>query len=842
MIKKLHILAAVMALAGAVNAQNVGIGTSLPHSSAKLQIDDANRGILIPRVSLSGVTNGTTPVASPLTGLLVFNTNAAVTGGDGAGFYFWNGTQWVPLKGGDNTLDMAYDEGGPGAGRIITADAGRVEINGTGGLLVNASTATISEAALINNTNGTQNTLTQLGYVGVNAGSTSVFGVRTIARGTAATGLWDGPMGVYGAVEAPTAGGTINLNATVGSANKALGVFGSISTNTNITGSAQDMVAGVLGYTGLHNMGGGSVTGSRLYGGLFGGNGRVLGLWGENSAYMEIMPGWQSQNYETAMLGFYNTDVNGGNNGGNEGVGENYLSIETNITNTTPKNLVMQTRSRGNVGIGTATPADRLHITDAVTPNTATVRISGLSSTGSLTSLATDAIVMTDANGSLRRANEAVKDAWYTTGNATTALRRLGTTTNQSIDLITNNVVRGRLSNLGEFFIGATSTVVPGDLMNGVSNGTFPWAINGYSAFDGSGTYGQVTSGATVFAGVQGEYYGTNGRGAGVRGLIGNTTAGTAFNAVSAGVSGSGAVTAATAGTYKFGVYGNGGLTPRSGGVMGYDFGLGVGALGYCNSGNLDYAVYGFGLAYTTGVAAGRALPGANTTNNNGTMLIYNDGNTELAQNTHIGLGIYGGVMGGWVRGLKYGFHAKGQTYGLYVDGQGFTNKAFTYLMPTTTDERVAGYMSSAMQPEVSSKGKIQLNNGQVYVAFDNNFKKVMSTDLNNILIVATPQGNSNGVYVDNISADGFWIRENNNGRSNVQIVWTATTPVGEMSEIAEELLNKEFDRKMENVMYNDNNTNGTGQSIWWDGTQMRWDAAPAKQPDPNYINTARPR
>ena len=826
MIKKLHILAAVMALAGAVNAQNVGIGTSLPSSSAKLQIDDANRGILIPRVSLAAVNNGTTPVAAPVTGLLVFNTN---------------GTQWTPLKGGDNTLDMAYDEGGPGAGRIITADAGRVEINGTGGLLVNASTATISEAALINNTNGTQNTLTQLGYVGVNAGSTSVFGVRTIARGTAATGLWDGPMGVYGAVEAPTAGGTIDLNATVGSANKALGVFGSISTNTNITGSAQDMVAGVLGYTGLHNSGGGSVTGSRLYGGLFGGNGRVLGLWGENSAYMEIMPGWQSQNYETAMLGFYNTDINGGNNGGNEGVGENYLSIETNITNTTPKNLVMQTRSRGNVGIGTATPADRLHVTDAVTPNTATVRISGLSSTGTLTSLATDAIVMTDANGSLRRGNEAVKDAWYTTGNATTALRRLGTTTNQSIDLITNNVVRGRLTNQGEFFIGATTTAAVGDLMNGVSNATFPWAVNGYSANNGSGVYGQVTGGTTIFAGVQGEYYGTNSSGAGVRGLIGNTTAGTAFSTVSAGVSGSGAVTAATAGAYKFGVYGNGGLTPRSGGVMGYDFGLGVGALGYCNSGNLDYAVYGFGLAYTTGVVAGRALPGANTTNNNGTMLIYNDGNTELAQNTHIGLGIYGGVMGGWVRGLKYGFHAKGQTYGLYVDGQGFTNKAFTYLMPTTTDERVAGYMSSAMQPEVSSKGKIQLNNGQVYVAFDNNFKKVMSSDLNNILIVATPQGNSNGVYVDNISADGFWIRENNNGRSNVQIVWTATTPVGEMSEIAEELLNKEFDRKMENVMYNDNNTNGTGQSIWWDGTQMRWDAAPAKQPDPNATNLKRP-
>jgi hypothetical protein len=35
-----------------------------------------------------------------------------------------------------NTLDMAYDEGGPGAGRIITADAGPVRIAGADGLYV----------------------------------------------------------------------------------------------------------------------------------------------------------------------------------------------------------------------------------------------------------------------------------------------------------------------------------------------------------------------------------------------------------------------------------------------------------------------------------------------------------------------------------------------------------------------------------------------------------------------------------------------------------------------------------------------------------------------------------
>jgi hypothetical protein len=106
--------------------------------------------------------------------------------------------------------------------------------------------------------------------------------------------------------------------------------------------------------------------------------------------------------------------------------------------------------------------------------------------------------------------------------NALTATGFIGTSTNQHMDLVTNNLVRGRLSNLGEFFIGTTNTVLAGDLLNGVSNAAFPWAVNGYSAFNGSGVYGSVTTGGTIFAGVQGEYYGTNTSGAGVRGIAGS--------------------------------------------------------------------------------------------------------------------------------------------------------------------------------------------------------------------------------------------------------------------------------------------------------------------------------
>lgn len=45
-----------------------------------LDISSTNSGLLIPRVSLVGITNGVTPIAAPAVILLVYNTNAAVTG------------------------------------------------------------------------------------------------------------------------------------------------------------------------------------------------------------------------------------------------------------------------------------------------------------------------------------------------------------------------------------------------------------------------------------------------------------------------------------------------------------------------------------------------------------------------------------------------------------------------------------------------------------------------------------------------------------------------------------------------------------------------------------------
>ena len=76
----------------------VGIGTISPDSSAALDISDTDGGMLVPRVSLSDVTDATSPIDTPATSLLVYNTNASVTGGNGVGFYYWSGSRWEQLS------------------------------------------------------------------------------------------------------------------------------------------------------------------------------------------------------------------------------------------------------------------------------------------------------------------------------------------------------------------------------------------------------------------------------------------------------------------------------------------------------------------------------------------------------------------------------------------------------------------------------------------------------------------------------------------------------------------------------------------------------------------------
>ncbi|MGB0870121.1 MAG: hypothetical protein ACPGSD_11050 [Flavobacteriales bacterium] len=75
----------------------IGVGTTNPNASSILDVESTDKGILIPRIALTG-DNDQTTINNPAVSLLVYNT-ATVTGGNAVqeGFYYWNGTIWVSI-------------------------------------------------------------------------------------------------------------------------------------------------------------------------------------------------------------------------------------------------------------------------------------------------------------------------------------------------------------------------------------------------------------------------------------------------------------------------------------------------------------------------------------------------------------------------------------------------------------------------------------------------------------------------------------------------------------------------------------------------------------------------
>jgi hypothetical protein len=71
-------------------AQNVGIGTTSPDASAKLDITSTTQGMLIPRM----FHTQRNAIASPATGLIVYQTNNQPLTTNTSGFYLYDGTGW----------------------------------------------------------------------------------------------------------------------------------------------------------------------------------------------------------------------------------------------------------------------------------------------------------------------------------------------------------------------------------------------------------------------------------------------------------------------------------------------------------------------------------------------------------------------------------------------------------------------------------------------------------------------------------------------------------------------------------------------------------------------------
>ncbi|MFC2462350.1 MAG: hypothetical protein ACFNP9_05380 [Porphyromonas endodontalis] len=119
-------------------AQSVGVFTKTPDASAALDVDvstlpaNGKKGILLPRVQLTGKTDRTT-IPNPAVGLVVYNLEDRGTGNDQVEhdmFYFWDGTKWLDMT----NIDIVIRELLPQVFFILQGDTQNVASKKTNSL------------------------------------------------------------------------------------------------------------------------------------------------------------------------------------------------------------------------------------------------------------------------------------------------------------------------------------------------------------------------------------------------------------------------------------------------------------------------------------------------------------------------------------------------------------------------------------------------------------------------------------------------------------------------------------------------------------------------------------
>jgi len=161
------------------HAQGVGINndSSMPDSSAMLDVKSTNKGLLIPRMTEAQRT----AIASPANGLTVYQTDAGASG-TGIGFWYYDVSVWRKLETGwrltgnagtvDGTNFLGTTDNKPLNFLVNNHKSGRIGLAGDG------STFLGYQAGSNDDYSNRQNT-----FIGYQAGSSNTMGSRNTANG-----------------------------------------------------------------------------------------------------------------------------------------------------------------------------------------------------------------------------------------------------------------------------------------------------------------------------------------------------------------------------------------------------------------------------------------------------------------------------------------------------------------------------------------------------------------------------------------------------------------------------------------------------------------------------------
>ena|SRR5690554_2200077 len=410
---------------------------------------------------------------------------------------------------------------------------------------------------------------------------------------------------------------------------------------------------------------------------------------------------------------------------------------------------------------------------------------------------------------------------WALAGNAITAANFLGTTNNMSLNIRTNNNERMRVQANGQTTVGFAGAANAGDQFSAVGT----TGVAGYSGGSGNGVYGQNIGSGNAVYGINNStgnaVYGLNiGSGPGVYAenyWLNNYSLHAVDGAVSVyadnSTFGGDAVVGDTNSNISnafWGINNNNNGTGILGGkdnVYVYTTGgSGVAASG-TNIGLFAYAGNGNNLTGNRGNAAGvfdldtDSNPGTNGSDNGTRAYAKLAGFDNVSPDGVLSSqdSYYGGYfVGGNINRAGSSYAYAGIKYIALANGSGGTNYKIigngTNSTIITDRNNTPRILFSPEAPEIlfEDYGIGKLVNGSAQISIDPIFKDAIHVDESHPLKVFIQlEGDCNGVYVTNKSADGFTVKELQNGNSNVSFSWHIVANRADSKDVNGEITSK---------------------------------------------------
>ena len=262
---------------------------------------------------------------------------------------------------------------------------------------------------------------------------------------------------------------------------------------------------------------------------------------------------------------------------------------------------------------------------------------------------------------------------------------------------------------------------------------------------------------------------------------------------------------------YTFGVAGYSYLDEnRSGGCFGGNhLGTSWGCLGYKDSGGTTYGAYWTNWGSGTGDRSNASV--------------------------NIGMGSWGDLFGADIHGNIYGTFTEGKNYSLYSKGTVFKNGLDVHLQDNNEEEMAVFYTHVSTDVTVQTSGFGTLTAGRCFVEFDKNFKNIVSQDIP-VIVTVTPMGRSDGIYLNEISSEGFSVEEDGDSRSNINFTYIA---IGrrkgfENPQLPQEVIASDYTDKLARGLHNDNDTETDGEGLYYENGKLYVGRHASTFPDPN--------